>query len=261
MTATILLSQDSRGVATIRLNRPDLHNAMDDEMVGLLTHTLRQVAADESIRVVILTGNGINFSAGHDMAWLQRIAGASADEIAQQARLVTTMLHTLDTLPQPTIARVQGSAFGIGAGLISCCDIAYGVSEALFSFPDTRIGAIPASIAPFVLRAIGERAARRYFLSAERLNAGKAKRLGLLHQVVEDEELDSAIALQVSNLLCNGPQAMHQAKCLINDLALLGTTREAMELAIHRASETRSSQEGREGLRAFIEKRKPHWQD
>ncbi|MGL6070972.1 enoyl-CoA hydratase-related protein [Craterilacuibacter sp.] len=258
---TILLTLDSRGVATIRLNRPDLHNALDDEIVSRLTDTLQEVGSDERVRVVILTGNGINFSAGHDMAWLQKMAGASPDEIAQQARLVTKLLHTLDTLPKPTIARVQGSAFGIGAGLIACCDIAYGVSEALFSFPDTRLGAIPASIAPFVLRTIGERAARRYFLSAERLNAGKAKRLGLLHQVVEDEELDSVIAMQVSNLLCNGPHAMQQAKRLIHDLAPLGTGSDAMTLAISRAAETRSSAEGREGMRSFIEKRKPDWLD
>ena len=249
----------AEGVLSLSLNRPDLHNAFDDVMVDELTRALEAAGANPEVRVVVLTGNGINFSTGHDMAWLQAMAALDADRVEAQAARIGRMLHTLDTLPKPTIARVQGSAFGIGAALIACCDIACGVSGALFSFPDVRLGAVPAAVAPFVIRSLGARASRRYFVSAERFNAGKAKRLGLLHMVVEEEELDAVIRQQAGNLLANGPQAMAAAKALLQSLSGLGTSPAALALAASEAARVRTSSEGREGLAAFIEKRPPSW--
>ncbi|HJV07925.1 MAG TPA: enoyl-CoA hydratase-related protein [Chromobacteriaceae bacterium] len=255
----ILLSVDSRGVATVTLNRAELHNALDHETIDLLIATLETLAEDSSVKVVILTGQGISFSAGHDMQWIQRLAEFSPAEIEREARLSSRLLSTLDNLPKPTIARVQGSAFGMSVGLVACCDLAIGVSEALFSFSEVKLGLIPAVAAPYVIRAIGQRAARRYFVTAERFNAGKAKRLGLIHQVVENDEIDMAVEHAVRLMLLNGPQAMLQAKQLVNDIGSQPLSHESLELTIKRLVETRHGSEGREGVNAFIEKRTPNW--
>lgn len=259
MSDSVLLSVDNQGIATITLNRPDLHNALDGDMASLLLATLETVAADPEIRVLVLTGNGLNFSTGYDADWLRKNAALPADEQARHLAVLARLLHTLDTLPQPTIARVQGSAFGMGAGLAACCDVAVGVAESLYSFPDVKLGAIPGVIAPYIIRAIGPRAARRYFITAERFNAGKAKRLGLLHIVVESDALDSAIGALLAQLMQNGPQAMGAAKRLVAALLPLGDSEAACELAIRDTAAQRCSEEGHEGVHAFLDKRKPHW--
>lgn len=255
----VLLSVDARNVATITLNRAELHNALDDQTLGLLLATLETVAEDPDIRAVVLTGNGISFSAGHDLQWQQRLSDMSPQDVERHARQTARVLQTLDTLPKPTLARVQGSAFGLGVALVACCDIAIGVSEALFSLSEVKFGQIPALSSPYLIRAIGERATRRYCISAERFNAGKAKRLGLLHQVVESEELCAATNQMVSQLLMNSPAAMLAAKQLVTDLAARGVNDAAVEESIRRSVAARLSDEGREGVRALIEMRKPGW--
>lgn len=259
MLHPILQSVDGKGIATITLNRAELHNALDDAMIVRFTAVLESLIADPRVRTIVLAAEGISFCAGHDHAWMQRMAAFNQDEIQQHARLLAQLLVTLDNCPKPTIARVQGSAFGIGAGLLACCDVAIGVSEALFCFSDVKLGVIPAAVAPYVMRAIGERAARRYFVTAERFNAGKAKRLGLIHLVVEDEELDMAVAQMCRQVLLNGPQAMAAAKQLVHELGGQAITADTIETTIERIAQIRTSAEGQEGIAAFLEQRAPSW--
>ncbi|KZE35256.1 enoyl-CoA hydratase-related protein [Crenobacter luteus] len=255
----VRLSVDARGVATVTLNRPELHNALDGETVDLLTATFETLAEDDSVRIVVLTGSGISFSAGHDHAWMRRQLEHDDEARRRHALGQARLLATLDALPLPTVARVQGSAFGLGAGLVACCDVAVAASEALFSFSDVRLGQLPAVVAPHVIRAIGERAARRYFVTGERFNAGKAKRLGLIHQDVEADELDAAVRCLLEQLLLNGPQAMRETKALVRDLMAQPPGEARERFAVERAVRVGAGDEGREGLRAFLEQRKPRW--
>ncbi|POZ60579.1 enoyl-CoA hydratase-related protein [Chromobacterium alticapitis] len=255
----VLLNVDKQGVATVTLNRSDLHNALDDETISLLAAMLETLAEDATVRAVVLTGSGISFSAGHDPEWLRRLSQFSASELNRFAQQNARLLHTLDTLPKPTVARVQGSAFGLGMALVACCDIAIGVSDALFSLSDVRFGQIPALAMPYMIRAIGERATRRYSITAERFNAGKAKRLGLIHQVVENDELDAAIRHMLGQLLLNGPAAMRAAKHLTGEIGCQDITPQVMQRCIEHSLHVRMSDEGREGIQALIEMRKPSW--
>lgn len=256
---TIRLSVDPRGIATVTLNRPELHNALDHETTDLLTATLATLAEDDEVRVVVLAANGLSFSSGHDIEWMRREASFSKEELRQHAQLQAKLFTTLDQLPKPTVARIQGSAFGLGAGLVACCDVAIAASEALFCCSEVKLGVIPAIVAPYVMRAIGERPARRYFITGERFNAGKAKRLGLVHYVVENDELDSTVQHQLEQLLLNGPHAIQAAKALVHDLSGKPITQNQVELTVEYAARVRASTEGREGIAAFLEKRKPDW--
>ena len=255
----ILLSVDDRNIATLSLHRPELHNAIDDTLALRLTRELKELGRDPAIRAVVLTGSGMNFSTGHDMQWLARLNTADAAMLHEQAQLLAELMVTLDTLAKPTIAKVHGSAFGIGVGLVACCDVAISCTDSLFGFSEVKLGSIPSSIAPYIIRAIGARATRRYFMTAERFNAGKAKRLGLVHQVVEAEELDASLEMTLRHLLHNGPQAMIAAKQLVNELSQLGTSTAALDLCVQRIINVRSSEEGREGINAYLQKRVPDW--
>ncbi|GGY06600.1 enoyl-CoA hydratase-related protein [Paludibacterium paludis] len=259
MTDPVTLAVDLQGVATVSLNRPEVHNALDGDTIGFLLATVETLAEDDSIRAVVLTGRGINFSIGHDIEWTRRLTQAGAEEIRYQAGQMVRLLTALDNLDKPLIARVQGSAFGPGAALIACADVAIGVSEALFGFSEVKLGVVPSVIAPWIIRAIGERATRRYFMTAERFNAGKAKRLGLLHQVLEADELDTAVTHAISQLLVNSPAAMAEAKRLVNRIGKLGASEEAIAAGIESTVRVRTSAEGREGIQAFLDKRKPDW--
>ncbi|OHX14220.1 enoyl-CoA hydratase-related protein [Chromobacterium sphagni] len=260
-TQAVLLNVNKQGVATVTLNRADLHNALDDETISLLAATLETLAEDNDVRAVVLTGSGISFSAGHDPDWLRRLSQFSASELNRYAQQTARLLHTLDTLPKPTLARVQGSTFGLGMALVACCDISISVSEALFSLSDVRFGQIPALAAPYLIRAIGERSTRRYCISAERFNAGKAKRLGLIHQVVENDELDAAVEHMQGQLLLNSPAAMRAAKHLIGEIGQHNITPQVMQQCIEHSLAVRMSDEGREGILALIEMRKPGWME
>ena len=250
---------DERGVATITLNRPDIHNAFDDTVIAALTNAFTHAANDPAVRVVVLAANGKSFCAGGDLNWMRRMAGYNYDENLRDSNALADMLRTLNFLPKPTIARVQGAAYGGGVGLVACCDIAVASSNSAFCLSEVKVGLIPATIGPYVVQAIGQRAARRYFTTAELISANTAHVLGLVSELVEPKELEAHVANIVTNLLRNGPNAIAEAKRLVLDIA--GREIDAAMIAdtSERIAQTRGSDEGREGLSAFLEKRKPNW--
>ncbi len=256
----LLTHIDNRGVATLTMNRPELHNAFDDSLIVGLTDALRELDEDPDVRVVILAASGKSFSAGADLNWMRRMADYSYEQNLADAEGLAELMRTLDTLSKPTIALVQGAAYGGGVGLVACCDIAIASSRVLFCLSEVKLGLFPAVISPYVIAAIGPRASRRYFLTAESFDAGEALLLGLVHQVVADErELAAAADSMASRLLANSPAAMAGAKNLV--AAVSGRQVDDVLIAdtAERIAAQRSSREGREGLSAFLEKRKPSW--
>lgn len=250
---------DDRGVATLTMNRPELHNAFDDALIAALAGELRRLEADESVRVVILAAAGRSFSAGADLSWMRRMADYTREENLADARGLAELMRTLSALKKPTIAPVQGAAYGGGVGLVACCDVAIASRRATFCLSEVKLGLIPAVISPYVVEAMGARAARRYFQSAEVFDAGEAHRLGLVHEVVAEEELGAAVERLATALLANGPQAMAAAKELVARVAS-GPIDDAMiRDTAERIAAARAGSEGKEGLSAFLEKRKPRW--
>ena len=257
---SVLVSVDpARGIGWLTLNRPDIHNAFNEELIARLSEALRMLEADARVRVVALTGAGRSFSAGADMHWMRRMAGYTFEQNLADARAATALMRTLDRLAKPTVAVVQGSAFGGGVGLVAACDMAIAVEEAQFSLTEVRLGLIPSIIGPYVLAAIGARQARRYVLSAERFSAAEARRIGLVHEVVPAAELAAAADRLLDTLAANGPAAMAAAKTLIADLAGRPIDDGIAELTAKRIAEIRAGDEAREGLAAFLEKRKAVW--
>lgn len=247
------------GVARVTLARADKHNAFDDSMIASLGDTFNALAAREDVRVVVLASEGRNFSAGADLNWMRRMATYDHARNLQDAQLLADMLHALYSLPQPTVARVQGAAFGGAVGLVSCCDICVAGTDATFCLSEVRIGLIPATISPYVLRAIGERAARRYCITAERFSAEEALNLGLVSKLVAPEQLDNAVHDIVGPILQNGPSAVRQAKRLLADVAGREISPALIALTCERIASIRVSDEGQEGLDAFLNKRAPNW--
>jgi methylglutaconyl-CoA hydratase len=258
-TDTVLTEIDSRGVATVTLNRPDKHNAFDDVIIAQLRAAFDKLATRTDVRVVILASAGKSFSAGADLGWMKRMAEYDYEHNLKDAELLAAMLKALHDLPQPTIAKVQGAAFGGAVGLASCCDIAIGSQRASFSLSEVKIGLIPATISPYVIRAIGERAARRYFTTGERFNATQAHRLGLLHEVVAQDQLDSTVAAMVEALMSSAPLAVRAAKALINQVAGRPIDADVIARSCISIAQIRVSDEGQEGLTAFLSKRQPNW--
>ncbi|NVK55361.1 MAG: enoyl-CoA hydratase/isomerase family protein [Alteromonadaceae bacterium] len=259
MTDQVLYTLDARGVATITLNRPDKHNAFNEETIDALTAAFHRAASDPIVRVVILSAAGKSFSAGADVNWMQKMAGYNEAQNRHDAMQLATMLNTLYTLPKPTIARVQGAAFGGAVGLIACCDMAIASKLSKFCLSEVKLGLIPATIGPYVIEAMGKRVALRYFQTAEVFTARRARRLGLLSEAVNQDQLDDTIEQLIGHLLKNGPEAVSEAKQLIHkvagkpiDAAMLTTTSEWI-------ARKRVSEEGQEGLNAFLGKRKPAW--
>ena len=257
---SILTSIDRRGVARVTLDRPDKHNAFDDRMIVELTGAFQSVANNPSARIMILAANGKSFSAGADLDWMQRTASYTYAENLRDAQALAQMLKTLNQMPVPTIARVQGAAFGGATGLVSCCDMAVGTHRASFSLSEVKIGLVPATISPYVIAAIGQRASRRYFQTAERFNAQTAENLQLLSLSVDESELDPAVDALCTTLLANGPEAVKAAKQLVFDVEnqpLLSD--ELIQKTSELIASIRVSEEGREGLAAFLEKRPARW--
>ena len=248
-----------RGVATVSLNNPDKHNAFDDAIIEALSAAFDKVAADSTVRVMVLASNGRNFSAGADLGWMKRMASYSRDENLRDARALAEMLAKLEGLPVPTIARVQSAAFGGAVGLVSCCDMAVGSARASFALSEVKIGLIPATISPYVIKAIGERASRRDMTTVERLFADEALALGLLSQVADEDDLDAAVDALVEQVLVNSPAAVRAAKQLVADVAARPVDAELIEDTCQRIADIRVSEEGQEGLQAFLEKRQPAW--
>jgi len=258
MTDSLLIER-SGATLTLRLNRPDLHNAFDAGLIADLTAALRQAGNDPDVRVVVLAGEGRSFSAGADLHWMRGMAAASEADNRIDALALAALMRTLDELPKPTIARVQGAAFGGGVGLVACCDIAIGVDTACFGLTESRLGLLPAVISPYVVAAIGPRQSRRWFATAEQFDAAAALQMGLLHQVVSAGQLDEAVAGQVSLLQKAGPIAAASAKRLVSQV-LASHDRDALDAAnADLIARLRVSAEGQEGLGAFLEKRSPSW--
>ena len=258
MSDSLTLHRDG-AVARLRLDRPQLHNAFDAALIAALTDALALLGADPQVRVVVLEGAGASFSAGADLNWMRGMAAASEAENRDDALALARLLRTLDALPKPTIARVHGAAFGGGVGLVAACDIAIGVPEAKFGLTESKLGLLPAVISPYVIAAIGARQARRWFATAEIFDAGEARRIGLLHEVVDATALDTAVQRQIDLLLKAGPVAAASAKALVRDV-VAGNDAVAIDQAnAALIARLRVSAEGQEGIGAFLEKRKPAW--
>jgi methylglutaconyl-CoA hydratase len=255
------LAIDHQGpIGLITLYRPGRHNAFDDALIASLTGTLRDMEADAGVRVVVLSGAGASFSAGADLGWMKRMAAYSREENVRDAMGLGALMRTLAHLAKPTVARVHGAAYGGGVGLVACCDIAVALQAATFSFSEAKLGLIPAVISPYVIAAIGERAARRYFLTAERFDAAEAWRLGLVHDIAATpEDLDEKIGRIVDALLACGPAAQRESKELIRAVAHRPVASDVIQDTAERIARVRASPEGREGVSAFLEKRKPSW--
>jgi methylglutaconyl-CoA hydratase len=247
------------GIAVVTLNRPEVHNAFNETLIAELTAALRGLGDDPIVRAVVLIGAGASFCAGADLNWMKKMAGFSRAQNLADAKALAALLTTLNQLPKPTIARVHGAAYGGGVGLIACCDIAIGTQDAVFALSEARIGLVPATISPYVVEAIGARAARRLFLTAERFTAAEAFRLGLLHDLALPAELDTLINDVLGLLLKAGPAAQAECKSLLRavanrpiDAALIADTAE-------RIAKVRASAEGNEGVAAFLAKRDAAW--
>jgi methylglutaconyl-CoA hydratase len=256
---SVIVAKDARGVATVAINRPQVRNAIDDTVIRSLTDAFKTLGADGETRIVILTGRGVAFSAGADLDWMRRMAAGSEAENLASAKTISAMLRALNELPKPTIARINGAAYAAGIGLVAACDIAVAADEAVFSISEVRIGLVPSTISPYVLAAIGARAARRYFLTGEPFSAADACRLGLVHKVVPQTGLDEAIEGVISALLAGGPHSQSRAKRLIAEIAGRPVDDALEALTVRSIAEARASPEGREGMEAFLNKRKPAW--
>jgi methylglutaconyl-CoA hydratase len=246
-------------VARVALNRPDVHNAFNETLIAELTHAIRTFDADPSVRVLVLEGRGRSFCAGADLNWMKKMAGFSHDENLADANDLAAMLSALNGMSKPTIASVHGAALGGGVGLVACCDIAIGTPQATFALSETRLGLIPATISPYVIEAMGARAARRYFLSAERFGAEEARRIGLLHELVPESELGAAVDRSIASLLDPGPQAQLEAKLLIRAVAQRPIDQNVVADTAKRIARVRATPEAKEGVAAFLAKRKPSW--
>lgn len=257
---THIISETDGPIGLITLNKPEKHNAFDDTLIADLTAALRAQDADAGVRVVVLSAAGPSFSAGADLNWMKRCATNSEAENVRDAMALATLMKTLANLSKPTIARVHGPAYGGGVGLVACCDIAVGSWDAAFCLSEVKLGLIPAVISPYVIAAIGERAARRYFLSAEKFDSAEAYRLGLLHEVAPDvDAMDEKINDICTALLAGGPHALREAKMLIRAVTHHPITDDLIASTAVHIARLRASAEGREGMAAFLEKRKPNW--
>jgi methylglutaconyl-CoA hydratase len=251
--------EEGNGVATIWMNRPDVHNAFNAQLIADLTAAFQALSLSESVRVIILAGRGKSFSAGADLNWMKAAGEASLEANVEDARKLALMLRALAELEKPTIARVQGAALGGGMGLAAACDICIASLKASFATSEVKFGIIPSAISPYVLRAIGARQATRYFQTAERIDARRAQDIGLVHEAVDDDGLDAAVEAIVRSLLAGGPKAQAAAKKLIRDVSDRPIADELVEETARRIASLRSTPEAKEGLAAFIEKRPPRW--
>jgi methylglutaconyl-CoA hydratase len=247
------------GVARVTLDRPEVRNAFDDALIAALTKAFFEVGSDKAVRALVLAGNGPAFCAGADLNWMKRMAGYGYDENLADAQALATMLATLERMPKPTIARVHGPVFAGGTGLVAACDIAVGTPEAKFCFSEAKLGLSPATISPYVMRAIGERMARRYFLTAEVFDAQEACRIGMLSLLVQEKDLDSTIQELLKHLLAGGPEAHAKIKDLIRTVTHRPIDDALGAETAKRIAEIRVSAEGKEGIASFLEKRKASW--
>jgi methylglutaconyl-CoA hydratase len=255
-----ILTEIDAGVGIVTLNRADRHNAFDDQTIRELIDALRAMDAIPAVRVVVISSTGKSFSAGADLNWMQRAAQQGPDDNLRDARNLAEMLRSIAQMSKPTVARVQGPAYGGGVGVVAACDIAIATFDAQFALTEVKLGIIPAAISPHVIAAIGERYARRYMLTAERFSAAEAYRIGLIHEMVAEESaLDDAVGQVVDTLLKSGPRAIAACKELIAAVAGQPLTADLIEDTAQRIARIRATDEAREGMSAFLDKRKPNW--
>lgn len=259
MTGLITRGTDARGVATLTLNRPDKHNALDANTLSELSDALRAVQADSKVRLVVLTGAGASFCAGADIAHMRSMMGFTEQQNIEDALLLARTLRLLDELEQPVIARINGNVFGGGLGIVACTDIAIAVDSAKFALTEVRLGIVPAAISPYVVAAIGSRQARRLFLTAAMFEAAEARELGLVHFTSSADALDAAVEAQVDLVLRGGPEALRAAKKLVRRASPPVDRDVLTEENARLLARLRVSPEGKEGLSAFLERRKPTW--
>lgn len=259
MNYTTLSMAREGHVARVTLNRPDVRNAFNEILIAELTSAFDSLSAAEDIRAIVLAANGTAFCAGADLNWMKTMAGYSRKENFEDARQLARMLHTIWTCPKPVIAAIQGDTYAGGMGLVAACDIAIAASHANFCLSEARIGLIPATIGPYVVRAMGEQAARRYFITAERFDAVDALRLGFVHEVVAPDALEVKVADIAKTLATNSPAAVRESKRLVQDISGRPVSLELINETAEMIATVRSSTEGREGVSAFLEKRKPSW--
>jgi methylglutaconyl-CoA hydratase len=256
MSYQTILVERQGPVATVRLNRPDVHNALDDTLISDLTNAAKDLSADISVRVIVLTGEGASFCAGADLNYMKRMAGYSKEENLADARALQRCFQIWDTCPKFVIGKVNGAAIGGGVGLVSVCDYVVAVDSAKFALSEVRLGIVPAVVGPYVVNKIGQSAARALFLTGERIDAEQACRIGLVTTVAASEALDSAVKSAAKMALQSGPEAIKAAKELIRRVSAQSTA-ESAEYTATLIANLRASDEGREGINAFIEKRKP----
>ncbi|MDY7539482.1 enoyl-CoA hydratase/isomerase family protein [Undibacterium sp. RTI2.1] len=246
-------------VATVTLNRPEVRNAFNEMSIAEITQTFRDLAANDHIRAIVLAANGSAFCAGADLNWMKKMADYSHEENLADAGQLAEMLRTIYCCPQPVVAKVQGDCYAGGMGLVAACDIAVSADVANYCLSEVKLGLIPATISPYVIKAMGESAARRYFVTAERFSAAEAHRIGFVHELVSADALDETVAEIVKSLVSNSPNAVRQAKRLVQNVVSRELTGELIAATVEGIAHIRASDEGREGVRSFLEKRKPGW--
>ncbi len=255
---TLLLAIENR-VATVTLNRPDMRNAFNETTIAEITDVFRRLGEDPAVRAIVLAASGPAFCAGADLNWMKTMAGYTYDENHADAAQLAAMLRIIHACPKPVVAKVQGDCYAGGMGLVAACDIAVVAEGVNFCLSEVRLGLIPATISPYVIKAMGENAARRYFLTAERFSAREAQRIGFVHEVVSAEALDACCGEIVKALVNNSPNAVKEAKRLVHDVAGRELSDALIADTARRIADIRSSEEGREGVQSFLEKRKPGW--
>ena len=258
MTTALKISTQS-GVQTITLSRPDVRNAFNDEVIAELKNAFLAVAQDSTVRCVVLAAEGPAFCAGADLNWMRRMADYTREENLADAGELAAMLRAIYACPQPTIARVQGDVYAGGMGLVAACDMAVSVDTAIYCLSEVKLGLIPATISPYVIRAMGARAAHRYFLTAERFGAAEAHRIGLVHEVVNADALDAKVAELTQALVSASPNAVRVCKKLVQDVAEREINDALVAQTVAGIADIRSSVEGKEGVQSFLQKRKPNW--
>jgi methylglutaconyl-CoA hydratase len=253
------LRRPTAHVAEVWLNRPDVRNAFNAQVIADLTQTFTALAQDADVRCVVLAGHGKAFCAGADLSWMRDMAGYSWAQNHADAAGLAQMLWAIYSCPVPVVARVHGDAYAGGVGLVAVCDVVVAASTAQFCLSEAKLGLLPATVGPYVIKAMGEQAARRYFVTAERFNAAQAQRMGLVHEVVANDDVDSTVAGVVAAVVANGPAAVKACKKLVQDVAGLALTPELRDNTAKRIADIRASAEGREGIQAFLSKRPPSW--
>lgn len=255
---TLILQQDG-ALATVTLNRPEVRNAFNETMIVELGQAFTHLANQPEVRAIVLAANGPAFCAGGDLNWMKKMAHYNDAENHADALHLAKMLRAIYTCPQPVVARVHGDCYAGGMGLVSACDMIVAAPGAYFCLSEVKLGLIPATISPYVIKAMGEQAARRYFLTAERFTAQEAHRFGMVHELAEAEAIDASVAAITKALLANSPNAVRQAKVLVREMAGREVDDALLEDSARRIAQIRASSEGREGVTSFLEKRKPNW--